>query len=122
MPTPAASVTIPAFVDTLGADGRNVYVAGVNDFIGFFLYGFSVADSGALMPAPGSPHITGGPCDQCPQPLFPNIALNDNFFVLSVWGYRGTGGISVYRRDSNGSLTAGGFTGLDPQSAAALLV
>jgi hypothetical protein len=120
VPTLAASATIPQFVDTLGADARNVYVAGANDIIGNFIYGFSVADSGALTPVPGLPQISGGPCDQCPLPLFPNLALNNNFFALSVEGYRGTGGISIYRRDSNGSLTPGGFTGFEGQSAAAL--
>jgi hypothetical protein len=121
VPKPAASATVPPFVDTLGADTRNVYVAGANDAIGTFIYGFSVADSGALTPVPGSPYIFGGPCDQCPLPLFPNLALNNNFFALSVEGYRGTGGISVFRRDSNGSLTPGGFTGFEGQNSATLL-
>jgi len=120
VPRPAASATVPLFVDTLGADARNVYVAGASDTIGTFIYGFSVADSGALTPVPGSPYISGGPCDQCPFPIFPNLALNNNFFALSMEGFRGTGGISVYRRDRNGSLTPGGFTGSETQSAAAL--
>jgi hypothetical protein len=107
-------------VDTLGADGRNVYLAGSNGDIGTFIYGFSIADSGALTPVRGSPYIFGGPCDQCPLPLFPNLSLNNNFLALSVDGYRGLGGISVYKRDSNGSLTPGGFTGFGTDSAAAL--
>jgi hypothetical protein len=118
MPTAVASATVP--VATLGADAHSVYLAGASSDIGDFIYGFSVSDSGTLTPVPGSPYISGGPCDQCPFPLFPNLALNDKFFALSIEGYRGTGGISVYRRDSNGSLTPGGFTGFEGQSAAAL--
>jgi len=120
VPAPAASATVPTFVDTLGADARNVYVAGASDDIGTFIYGFSIAESGALTPVPGSPYIFGGPCDQCPLPLFPNLSLNNNFFALSMEGFRGSGGISVYRRDSNGSLTPGGFAGFEGVSAAAL--
>jgi hypothetical protein len=120
VPKLAASATVPTFVDTLGADARNVYVAGANDVIGFFIYGFSLDDSGALIPGPGSPYISGGPCDQCPLPLFPNLALNNNFFALSVDGFRGTGGMSVFRRDSKGSLSRGGFSTSEGQSAAAL--
>jgi hypothetical protein len=120
VPAPAASATVPTFVDTLGADARNVYVAGASDDIGTFIYGFSIAESGALTPVPGSPYIFGGPCDQCPLPLFPNLSLNNNFFALSVDGFRGTGGLSVFRRDSKGSLTRGGFNTSEGQSAAAL--
>lgn len=120
VPTSAASAAVPQFVDTVGGDPRNVYVAGASADIGDFIYGFSVADSGTLAPVPGSPYISGGPCDECPMPIFPNLALNNNFFALSVEGYRGTGGISIYRRDSNGSLNPGGFTGFEGQSAAAL--
>jgi hypothetical protein len=120
VPLQAASAVVPTFVDTLGADAHNVYVAGANDAIGSFIYGFSLDDSGMLTSVPGSPYISGGPCDQCPFPIFPNLALNNNFFVLSVEGFRGIGGISIYRRDRNGSLTPGGFTGFEGHSAAAL--
>lgn len=120
MPTQVGSAALAPFSDTIGADARNVYVVGDSGDIGTFIYGFSIADSGALTPVPGSPYISGGPCSECPMPLFPNLALNNNFLALSIVGFHGAGGIAVYPRDSNGGLGQGQGTGIQEQSGVAL--
>src|SRR5579864_3382957 len=93
MPTQAGNAAVAPFSDTIGADARNVYVVGDSGDIGTFIYGFSIADSGTLTPVPGSPYISGGPCPECPMPLFPNLALSNNFLALSIVGFHGAGGI-----------------------------
>ena len=105
----SAAIGEPA---AIAADAKGVYVVWFT-FSETLIYGFSVSDSGALSQIPGSPYVFGSICELC---LVPNsLALNSNFLAVGTEGFRAAGDISVYVRNADGKLVAGGATGFDEQ-------